>query len=224
MKIKIFQINDDRDVNNVKFTGHDSLARWQGTSKIDSTIYDEVFSGEIEAQNLEDVFHTFNIEPVPFHRGHSLSVSDIVTNEDGAFYCDRIGFTEVEFDETLAHKPDNLLKVVYVEPHKPPVIAEANEDCFGRAVQGSYERVYTADNCFFLCNDKAKLLGMEGNRSYNDGEQIIAGPFIVVGKDGVGYRSLTDEEAERYMERFAEPEEFSQEEVEGNNGFTFIPM
>ncbi len=224
MKIKIFQINTDRDVNNVKFAGYDSLEKWQGTTDIDASLYDEVFDGEVEASGLEGIYTIFNTQAVPFHRGQSLSMSDIVTTEDGAFYCDRFGFQKVDFDESLAHKPDNLLKVVYVEPHKSAVIKEIDEEGFARAVEGSYERIYTKDNCFFVCNQNAKFEGMEGNRTYNDGEEIIAGPFVVVGRgENLSFRSLTDEEAERYMKRFAEPEEISQDEVQGNLGIKFLP-
>ena len=47
MKIKIYQINGDRDKNRVKFTRHDLLQKYQGTSEIDASLYDEVFSGDI---------------------------------------------------------------------------------------------------------------------------------------------------------------------------------
>lgn len=36
MKIKIYQINGDRDKNRVKFTRHDLLQKYQGTSEIDA--------------------------------------------------------------------------------------------------------------------------------------------------------------------------------------------
>lgn len=83
------------------------------------TIYDEVFSGNIKCRNLEEVFARFHTEDHPLHRGHSLSVSDVVLSEDGASFCDTEGFKEIDFDETLAHKPDDLLKIVYVEPNRP---------------------------------------------------------------------------------------------------------
>lgn len=225
MKIKIYQINGDRDKNRVKFTRHDLLEKYQGTSAINASLYDEVFSGDVECSDLEGVYMAFNTQPQPLHRGHSLSVSDIVVNEDGAYFCDSIGFKKVDFDESQTQKPDNLLKVVYVEPHKPPVIAEIEEKGLQRAVGGHYERVYTTDNCFFICNENAKIEGMDGNRSYNNGEEIIAGPFVIIGQgDNGGYRSLTDEETQKYMDRFAEIEEFTQDEVADSMGITFIPL
>ena len=56
-------------------------------------------------------------------------------------------------------------------------------------------------------------------------ETVLVGTFFVVGDSGDGdYRSLTDEECEAYMERFAEPEEISQEEIDENTGFTVMPF
>lgn len=150
--------------------------------------YDEVFSGEVECKTLEGVFSDFNQnEPPPLHRGRSLSVSDIVVTEDGAYFCDSFGFKKVDFDESQAQKPDNLLKVVYVEPNKPAYLAEIEHTLQGeqRAVQGRIELVYCHDDdTCIICNDEGKLIGMEGNRRYNNGQSIIAGPFFVVGLQG----------------------------------------
>ena len=59
---------------------------------------------------------------------------------------------------------------------------------------------------------RPKLNGMRGNRRI--GNDVIAGPFFIVGEDGDEFRSLTDEEVKESLKRFAEPEEISQEEVE----------
>ena len=78
------------------------------------------------------------------------------------------------------------------------------------------------DNTCLICNEEAKLEGMEGNRRIGDGTSIIAGPFFVVGLTEEDFRGLTDEEVTRYMDRFKEPEQISQEEVQGDMGFTII--
>lgn len=83
-----------------------------------------MFSGEVDCKDLEEVYEMFNLEPHPLHRGHSLSMSDVVLTDTGAFYCDRVGFEKVAFEEKLAQKPENLLKVVYVEPNTPAYAAE----------------------------------------------------------------------------------------------------
>ena len=89
-------------------------------------------------------------------------------------------------------------------------------------MHGPLEVLNNQDGTVLLCNDEGKLIGMEGNRHV--GDDVIAGPFLLIGDNGENLRSLTDAEVERYMERFAQPEEISQEEVEESSGFTFISM
>jgi hypothetical protein len=86
-------------------------------------------------------------------------------------------------------------------------------------VQGLIELVYNDDDTIIVCNDEGKLIGMDGNRRLDNGTTIIAGPFFVVGDDGEDFRSLTDDEVEKYVNRFSEPEDITREEVEGDMGF-----
>ncbi len=226
MNIKIYQIDLARDKNKVKFASLSRISRYQGTDHIDPGLYDEVFAGEVSCTDLEEVFFAFETNAPPLHRGHSLAVSDVVVTESGAFYCDRVGFKKVEFDESKTHKPDNLLKVVYVEPNKPAYAAELEDTLRAkqRAVRGHMEVVSNGDGTLLVCNQEAKLKGMEGNRRIRDGKSIIAGPFFVVGVGEEDFRSLTDEEIQKYIERFSEPEEITQEEVESDTGWIFIPL
>ncbi len=224
MNIKIYQISPARDTNRVKFLSLSQLQKFQGGKDINAAIYDEVYSGEVACNNLEEVYNLFNIQPPPLHRGHSLSISDIVVNAEGAFYCEPMGFYKVDFDAALAHKSENLLRVVYVEPNKPAYESEIENTLKAkqRAVSGYIEVVSNADNTCLICNEEAKLLGMEGNRRLDDGTSIIAGPFFIIGEAGPEFRSLTDEEAKRYLERFSEPETITQDEVEQDLGFEII--
>ena len=225
MKIKIFQIDHEKEKNGVKFMHTDRLEKLQGTTNIDAGLYKEVFNGEVDAADLEDVYSMFNCEGHPLHRGHSMSISDVVKTEDGAYFCDLVGFKKIDFDESKTTKPDNLLKVVYVEPNKPAYAAEVEHTLDGeqRAVKGMIECIYCHDdNTCVVANEEAKLIGMEGNRRFGDGKSIIAGPFFVVGLEGDGFRSLTEEEQAKYLQEYAEPEQISQEEVEEDTGMTFI--
>ena len=225
MKIKIVQIDHEKDKNGVKFMHTDRLEKLQGTTDIDAGLYKEVFNGEVDAADLEDVYSMFNCEGHPLYRGHSMSISDVVKTEDGAYFCDLYGFNKIDFDESKTTKPDNLLKVVYVEPNKPAYAAEVEHTLDGeqRAVKGMIECIYCHDdNTCVVANEEAKLIGMEGNRRFGDGKSIIAGPFFVVGLEGDGFRSLTEEERAKYLQEYAEPEQISQEEVEADTGMTFI--
>ena len=226
MRTKIYQINTSRDANRVKFEGLDQLERLQNSPDVDPSIYDEVFNAEIDESDPEDVYQRFNTEGHPLYRGHSLSVSDVVINDNGAFFCDTIGFAPVSFDEKQTQKPDNLMRIVYVEPHKAPYVAEVAHTLEARqkAVGGLIEPIYNDDGTCLVDNEEGKLIGMDGNRRIGDGTSIIAGPFYICGDSGESFRSLTDEEVMKYMDRFAEPEDISQEEVEADTGFIIYPM
>lgn len=226
MNIKIFQINYERDKNRVKFLHYEHLDSFQDTKDINASIYDEVFSGDVDCSGLEDVFQKFNTEGHPLHRGHSLSVSDIVTTEDGAYYCDSVGFQKVDFDESLTQKPDNLMRIVYVEPHRSPYISEIEHslEAEQKAVGGLIEILGNDDGTLIVTNEESKFHGMEGNRYLDDGHSIIAGPFFVCGATEDDFRGLTDEEVVKYMDRFKEPEDISQDEVESDMGIAFYSM
>ena len=118
MDITIYQINMGRDYNRVAFQSYDGLERLQGTNEIDSELYDRVFEGKVECDDLEDVYRMFNVGQPEGYRGRSLSVSDVVettdkeTGECKWFYCDSIGFKQVTFDTDLVEESTNLLEGV----------------------------------------------------------------------------------------------------------------
>lgn len=118
-------------------------------------------------------------------------------------------------EERAALQEENLLAVVFVEPHKKPVIRKLRNEYedISHAVGGLIEHIYQEDGTILVANEESKLLGMEGNRRIHDGKSILAGPFFVVGDDGEDYRSLTETEIKKYMERFDEIEEITPEEV-----------
>lgn len=219
MRTKIYQI--DKDTFGTKFMDYDFTMQKAG--EIRPELYQEVFNADIDEENLEAVYTRFNSTHHPLFRGHSLSVSDVVVNDKGAFFVDSIGFKKIDFDESKTHKPDNLMRIVYVEPHRPAFEAEIPHEyeAESKAVGGLIEVVGNGDETCIVCNDEGKLIGMEGNRHLDNGVSIIAGPFFVCGETLDDFRSLTDEETQKYLERFSEPEDISRAEVEADMGFTF---
>ena len=219
MKLKIYQINMERDTENAKFR---QLEKYDAAGNLiaDASIYDEVFSGTVECEDLEAVFQMFNTGNHPYHRGHSLSVSDVLVTEEGTYICQPVGFDAVIFDETQTQKPDNLIRVLYVEPGKKPYETEITNDLKGlqSAVQGLFEVVYLDEDAILVCNDMGKLIGMPGNRRLSGGT-VIAGPFFIAGDGGEDFCSLNDKQMEYYMHRFQEPEVISRTEVEADMGF-----
>ena len=122
MRVKIYQINMDRDADGVKFLGTGTRKSLNLKETADPAAYDEVFNAEIHEEDPEDIYRRFNPQGHPLFRGHSLSVSDVVVTDRGAFFCDSIGFKEISFDESRTQKPGNLMRVVYVEPGKSPIL------------------------------------------------------------------------------------------------------
>lgn len=118
------------------------------------------------------------------------------------------------------------LTVVMVEPHKTPYVTEIADElsALQRCVGGYIEVVGNGDGTLIICNEEGKLQGLEGNRRIHDGMSIIAGTFFVVGDDGENFRSLTESEVMRYMDRFKNPEDIDQDEVEDDMGITFYSM
>ena len=78
MRVKIYQINPERDSNRMKFI---SLSDSQSP---DPSIYDEVFNAEIDENGLEEIYGRFNTVGHPLFRGHSLSVSDVIVTDEKA--------------------------------------------------------------------------------------------------------------------------------------------
>lgn len=93
MEIKVYQINMSLDNKNAIFK------RLKRVESVDPTIYELVYQGDLDADDLEEIFTLLNIgdKPEGYH-GRSLSVSDVVELDSKFYYCDAIGFSEVEFD------------------------------------------------------------------------------------------------------------------------------
>ena len=76
MRVRIYQMNIDRDNQMLKFRNYDEFLKKGG---INPSQYDCVFYGDLEAKNLDDVFTILNRDKKPgTFQGHSLSVSDVV--------------------------------------------------------------------------------------------------------------------------------------------------
>ena len=221
MRVNIYHINKSRDVNGTLYSVY------QNGDVVDPSIYDEVFSAELDTTNLEEIHRMMKFEGHPLMRAANLTVSDVVVINGRASICQPRGFEDIDFDVSKTQKPDNLMRVVYVEPNKPAYVADVEHtlEAEQKAVGGLIQPVYLEDdNTCIICNEEAKLNGMEGNRRFGDGSSIIAGPFFVCGLTEDDFRSLTDEEVTKYMDRFAVPDQITQDEVEADMGFTFIPM
>ena len=72
-----------------------------------------------------------------------------------------------------------------------------------------------------LGNEEAKLHHMAGTRRVEG--SIYAGPLYILGDNGQGeFIDLTQEQVDKYLDRFADPEYISDEEVEADCGYSII--
>ncbi len=115
MKIQIHQIQPEKDGKHLCFMNYEYVMK-HNEGIIPKSIYDCVFTGAIEADNLEDVFRIFNIEHPKDYTGRSLSVSDVVEiqyeDKSEFFFCDSIGFKMIVFDKSLIGC--DLIKTVHI--------------------------------------------------------------------------------------------------------------
>ena len=109
------------------------------------------------------------------------------------------------------------MKLIVVEPQKKPVVRDIDPGLASmqKLVGGFIEAVYPFDDpVAMICNDEGKLLGLPLNRALYDNTgqiyDIIDGTFFLCRApgDSEDFTSLTEEQLQRYQERFAEPEQF----------------
>ena len=217
--MKIYQIDPSKDDLRVKCRSFKEI------DEVDPRIYKKVFDAEADVKHLEGAFSLFNsVDPHPLYFGNAMTVSDVVVTDYGAFYCDIKGFRTIDFDESLVNSSDNI-RVLFVEPHEEPHVAEIPDTLAAKqqAVGGYIEFIYNPDETALVGDEEAKIKCKEGNR-YLDGGGIIAGNFFVVGLTEDGCRSLTDEEVKKYMDKYKEAPDISQEETDADVGFSMITM
>ena len=221
MKIRIYQINMERDTNRVAFDSLERLERYQGSREIDSTIYDRIYEAEVSCKSLEDVYRMFNLEHPADYTGRSMSVSDIVeVVEDanlspGFYFCDSVGFEQVQFDPPQSSR--ETIRVVLLEPGKLARAADIDASLEGMQMAvggGLIEPVYIFDEAVCLvCNEEGKINGMTPNRALRDDEtgkivDIVCGPCFICDCSGESFGSLSPEQLDRYSRQFRRPEQF----------------
>ena len=109
------------------------------------------------------------------------------------------------------------MQVVIVEPEKKPVVQNIDNTLTSvqQLVGGTIQAVYPFEEpVALICNDDGKRLNLPPNRALRDCNgaiyDIVAGTFFLcaASADSDRFESLTDEQAQTYMERFAMPEQF----------------
>lgn len=182
MKIRIYQVNTERDSDNLAFMRSDFLMKKRGSMNLDSSIYDSVFEGTVECRSLEDVYEVFNLRHPTGYKARSLSVSDVVEVveaekvEKGFYFCDSFGFKEVSFDPSKAQKSERFcdldhlktIEVLLVQPDKAPQLIRIEDSLAAmQAVVGGDIEEYMpfSDEVALICNEEGKVNGLPLNRA-----------------------------------------------------------
>lgn len=98
--IRIYQIDLDKDKHGAAFMGSAWYERHN--KSIDFATYELVYEGSPGCNNLEEIYHRFNVMHPIDYKGHSLSVSDIVELVGGDsseyWFCDSFGWKQLEMN------------------------------------------------------------------------------------------------------------------------------
>lgn len=105
--------------------------------------------------------------------------------------------------------------VVSVKPEMPAEIIEISKglESLQQAVGGYIEAVYPfEDPVALICNEEGKIQNLPLNRALYDESgkiyDVISGPFLITGIGRSDFCSLTERQAEKFMEYFRTPEQF----------------
>lgn len=113
-----------------------------------------------------------------------------------------------------------MIRVLKIEPHKEPQVIHIKNslESLQKEVDGYLEIVVLSPTAMMVFNEEGKIIGLEGNRRFNN--DVIVGNIIITGiDDNRDTCSLSDAELKTYMERFKQPEEISQEEIDSTSTF-----
>ena len=106
---RIWQLKTDVSPER-KFIGYEELKRAFGEPDKDN--YKIAYDGEIESNDLEEIYTKFNLNHPHGFTGHSLSISDVVElyDDNGSefYYVDRFGFKEIDFESQVHRQNMNM--------------------------------------------------------------------------------------------------------------------
>lgn len=105
------------------------------------------------------------------------------------------------------------IKVVIVAPDQHPYTTDIENSLkkMQEIVGGYIECIDLENNITLVCDEEGKLKNSQANRSVSS--EIIVGTFFITKTDGENFVSLSETEAETYMQKFHDIEQHTQEEA-----------
>lgn len=109
MKYTIYQIQSIRKGTPEDIYRKYCFAPLRWINEVNLNNYVQVYSGDVPYDNsvemfLEYLFKKFNLDHPTDFNGHSMSVSDIVKVDSKYYFCDSIGWKNIEFDNSNIYK------------------------------------------------------------------------------------------------------------------------
>ena len=212
MKIRIFQIDHEKDENRLAFMNYDHV---QSRGGVNPSIYRQVYGGTVTCGNLEEVFALCNSDKLPpGYCGEAMSVSNVIEvcggKDKGFYFCDSVGFRPIDFDILRTDHLD-MMRIVVAEAVKAPYVAEIRRElqAMQSVVGGRIEPIYfEPDNdAVAWCNEEFLLYDYEPNRVI--GGVLVHGTLYISGNeltnDGWDSRSLTSPQIVKYLAALAQP-------------------
>ena len=213
MKIRIFQIDHEKDSNKLAFMNYD-YAQSHGGVKAEN--YRQIYGGTVTCDTLESVFALCNSDKtLPGYIGESMSVSNVIeicdSKDKGFYFCDSVGFKPIDFDISQTDHKD-MMKILIVENGKAPYEAEICNDIHAMqsVVGGCIEPIYfePKQDAIVWCNDEFLLNNSAPNRMV--GDCLVHGTFYISGNCQNEYGewdscSLTDKQIKKYSAMFETP-------------------
>lgn len=106
---RIWQLKPEVDIYK-KFIGYDQLLRDFGPP--DAADYQAAFDGEVDTNDLEELYEKFRYELPSDYADHPIAISDVLELYDGNgrefHYVDRIGFKQVDLAPPAPQMGQNL--------------------------------------------------------------------------------------------------------------------
>ena len=97
---RIWQLKKDVDVA-MRFIGYEDQVRKFGEP--DAENYTLVFDGDLGTSDLEQIYTICRDAPPPGYQGYRMALSDVVELYDDSssefYYCDRVGFQPIRFEQ-----------------------------------------------------------------------------------------------------------------------------